>query len=75
MVCCERTFRSLGQGHAQPAHGHAALAAHAGGPGAEGVKGDGADDQGQVEGQVDGPGDVHVDLSTDTEEERKTLLG
>lgn len=56
------TFGSLGQTHAQPAH--AALAAHTGCAGAEGVEGDGTDDQRQVEGEVYSPGYVHVYLHT-----------
>lgn len=42
----EPTFRSLGQTHTQPAH--AALTAHTGRAGAEGVEGNGSDDQRQV---------------------------
>lgn len=57
------TFRPLRQTHAQPAH--AALAADTGGTGAEWVERDGSDDQGQVQGQVYGPRDVNVYLSTD----------
>lgn len=55
------TFRPLRQTHAQPAH--AALAADAGGAGAEGVERDGSDDQGQVQGQVYRPRYVHVHLN------------
>lgn len=54
------TLRPLGKTHAQPAH--AALAADAGGPGAKRVEGDGSDDQGQVQGQVDCPRYVHIHL-------------
>lgn len=58
------TFRPLRQTHAKPAH--AALAADTGGAGAEGVEGDGSNDQGQVQGQVNRPGYVHIHLSMDT---------
>lgn len=62
------TFGSLGQTHTQPAH--AALAAHTGGAGAEGVEGDGPNDQRQVEGEVYSPGYVHIDLYTHTHQSR-----
>lgn len=58
------TFRPLRQTHAQPAH--AALAADAGGAGAERVERDGSDDQWQVQGQINCPGYVHIYLSKDT---------
>lgn len=57
------TFGSLRQTHTQPAH--AALTAHTGRAGAEGVEGDGTNDQRQVEGKVYSPGYVHIYLYTD----------
>lgn len=54
------TFRPLRKGQAQPAHGHAALAADGGGAAAEGVEWYGSNYQGQVQGQIHSARDVHI---------------
>lgn len=56
------TLRLLGDGHAQPLHVGAVLAADAGGPAAKGMEGDGAHDQRQLQTELGCTRDVNAHL-------------
>lgn len=56
------TLRLLGDGHAQPLQVDAVLAADAGRPAAEGMEGDGANNEGQLQTKLRRPGNIDTNL-------------
>lgn len=56
------TLRLLWDGHAQPLQVYAVLAADAGGPAAEGMEGNGADDEREFQVQLGCPGNIDANL-------------
>lgn len=56
------TLRLLWDGHAQPLQVYAVLAADAGGPAAEGMEGNSADDQREFQIQLGRPRNIYANL-------------
>lgn len=56
------TLRLLGDGHAQPLQVDTVLAADTGGPAAEGMEGDGPNDQWQLQTQFGCPRNINTNL-------------